>query len=69
MGTPRKMMRSIISREKTSIVATFNWRSSMIVGEMYSLLIDRKLCSFKLLIPACRSAYFSNSFLFMVPLF
>ena len=27
------MMRSIIKREKTSIVATFNWRSSMIVGD------------------------------------
>ena len=43
------MMRSIISREKTSIVATFICRSSMIVGEMYSCVIVLNRCSFRLL--------------------
>ena len=57
------MMRSIISREKTSIVATFICRSSMIVGEMYSCVIVLNRCSFRLLIPAWPAAYFSNSLL------
>ena len=34
MGTPRKMMRSIIRRLNTSIWATFSLRSSVIVGLM-----------------------------------
>ncbi len=54
-------MRSIIKREKTSIVATFNCRSSMMVGETYEALTDRKSCSFSELMPHCKRAYCSNS--------
>ena len=35
MGTPRKMMLSIIKRLNTSIWATFRRRSSVMVGLMY----------------------------------
>ena len=54
-------MRSIIRREKTSIVAMFNWRSSMIVGDTYDALTDWKSCSFSELMPQWFRAYFSNS--------
>ena len=54
-------MRSIIRREKTSIVATLNCRSSMIVGETYAALAERKSCSLSEPMPQCSRAYFSNS--------
>ena len=54
-------MRSIIRREKTSIVATLSCRSSMIVGETYAALAERKSCSLSEPMPQCSRAYFSNS--------
>lgn len=61
IGTPKKIILSIINLEKTSMTATFICLSSIIEGFIYAACIDENLCKERELIPKCFVAYFSNS--------
>ena len=70
IGTPRKMILSIIRRLKTSIDATFSFLSSMMLGLIYPLTALSYLCSVIELMPCSRRAYLLNSlfiFCFLFP--